>query len=346
MTRTGLVIIGRNEGERLARCLRSIPGGFPVCYVDSGSTDGSVAMALRAGAAVVELDSAIPFSAARARNTGLRQLLKIEPGLEYVQFVDGDCELATGWIETGISELERRPELAVVCGILRERAPEASVYNRLCDLEWNGGFGEIAACGGVAMHRVSAFVSVGGFNPSVPAGEEPELCLRLRQQGWRIARVPQLMALHDVAMIRFGQWWKRQVRGGYGALDVVRRFDGNRRSAFARQVRSGRLWVIGWPSSILLAGLVGGCTHAATGALIGAGAVGALAPLQAFRLALKMLRKGAPLKVAVAHGVLTLIGKWANITGQWQYVRDRRAGRNARLIEHKVSGTVVVRPSS
>jgi hypothetical protein len=38
----GIVVIGRNEGDRLTRCLQSLQmENLPVIYVDSGSTDGS-----------------------------------------------------------------------------------------------------------------------------------------------------------------------------------------------------------------------------------------------------------------------------------------------------------------
>ena len=57
MNRIGIVAIGRNEGERLKRCLQAVVGGAAtVVYVDSNSTDDSVAVARDAGATVVELD--------------------------------------------------------------------------------------------------------------------------------------------------------------------------------------------------------------------------------------------------------------------------------------------------
>src|SRR6056297_3022296 len=85
------ITIGRNEGERLKRCLASLEGLVaPIVYVDSGSTDGSVAAARNAGAEVVELDPSAPFTAARARNVGLVRLSEIDPDGTYVQFLDGD----------------------------------------------------------------------------------------------------------------------------------------------------------------------------------------------------------------------------------------------------------------
>src|SRR3990170_3982962 len=93
-SRLGIVAIGRNEGERLRACLRSVVGdNRVVVYVDSGSTDGSVEMARSMGAEVVELDLATPFTAARARNEGFHRLEQLNPNVAFVQFVDGDCEV-------------------------------------------------------------------------------------------------------------------------------------------------------------------------------------------------------------------------------------------------------------
>src|SRR5207253_11412444 len=146
MNQVGVVVLGRNDGERLQRCLGSVLRHTPaVVYVDSGSTDGSVPRSRSRGVAVVELDLSTPFTAARARNAGFAQLLRLHPDLAFVQFVDGDCELADGWLESARRELERSPEVAVTCGRLRERHPEASVYNRLCDMEWDGPTGDVEA---------------------------------------------------------------------------------------------------------------------------------------------------------------------------------------------------------
>jgi GT2 family glycosyltransferase len=212
----GVVAIGRNEGERLKRCLHSaLQATSHVVYVDSGSQDGSAAFARSVGVEVVELDMSIPFTAARARNAGFRRIKEQFPTLDFVQFVDGDCEFTSGWLEHAARYLRATPNAAVACGRLRERHPERSIYNRLCDAEWNTPVGRAQACGGIAMVRAHAFDQVHGFREDLIAGEEPELCLRLRREGWEIWRLEAEMAWHDAAMTRFSQWWRRSERAGH-----------------------------------------------------------------------------------------------------------------------------------
>jgi glycosyltransferase involved in cell wall biosynthesis len=188
---TGIVAIGRNEGSRLAACLRSIRDFVPaIVYVDSGSQDDSVALARGAGADVVELDLRTPFTAARARNAGFTRLIELHPDLEFVFFVDGDCEVADGWMSAAVAFIREHADVAVVCGIRRERYPQRSIYNRLCDIEWQSApFGDTKACGGDALIRTLALQKAGGYDAALICGEEPDLCIRLRSE--RLADLAQ-----------------------------------------------------------------------------------------------------------------------------------------------------------
>lgn len=245
----GLVVIARNEGDRLRRCLESSRGQAQVVYVDSGSTDGSVALARSLGAEVVELDLSRPFTAARARNEGFARLIALRPALDYVQFVDGDCELVEGWLERAVAHMAQHPRAAAVCGRRRERYPEATIYNHLCDIEWDTPIGLATACGGDALMRVIPFGEVGGFDAGLIAGEEPDLCFRLRQRGWEIWRIEAEMTLHDAAMTRLGQWWKRNVRSGHAFAEALQRHGGAAEPVARRQVISNLLWSLppAWP---------------------------------------------------------------------------------------------------
>lgn len=331
--RTGVIVIGRNEGERLRRCLVSVLAAEPavVVYVDSGSGDGSPALARSLGVSVIELDPHLPFSAARGRNAGLEFLNAAHPALDFVQFVDGDCELRPGWLRNAADALDREADCAVVAGWLRERSPERSIYNRLADLEWNfSGTGEVEAVGGIFLARLGALTRHGGFDPTITAGEEPELCSRLRGAGWRIRRIDAEMATHDLAMTRLGQWWRRSMRFGYGSLDVARRA---KLPQFVRANRRARVWGM-W----LLVGAVlataAGSTRApfADAALL---AWIALWPAQWLRIAIGVARRGQPLRMACEYALFVHLSNFPHLLGQlWNQI-DRSHGNHGRLVEHK-----------
>lgn len=249
----GVVIIGRNEGDRLRGCLASISSVGPIVYVDSGSTDGSPALALTFGAEVVNLAADLPFTAARARNDGFMQLMTNNPALEFVQFVDGDCELESEWFPEAAEFLSNNQEYGAVCGRRRERFPDASFYNQMCDDEWDTPIGDTLACGGDALYRVSAIADAGSFDPLVIAGEEPELCARLRKKGWRIRRLESPMSIHDANMTHPRQWWLRSIRCGYGYAQVwgkTRKNGGP--SIYGRQIASALFWALGIPILALI----------------------------------------------------------------------------------------------
>ena len=175
------VVIGRNEGARLVACLGVLRGQvWRIVYVDSGSTDGSVAAAEALGAEVVTLDMARPFTAARARNAGLVALALGGNAAEFVQMIDGDCALRAGWLAVAVAFLQADPKAALVFGRRRERFPAASVYNQLCDREWDVPLGEVRACGGDMLIRRAALAEVGGYREEVIAAEDDEKLAMIR----------------------------------------------------------------------------------------------------------------------------------------------------------------------
>ncbi len=323
---TALVAIGRNEGERLRRCLASAAGRYRcIVYVDSGSTDGSLEAARAAGAHGLALDLSIPFTAARARNAGWRAALALQPDLAFVQFVDGDCEIDPGWPATARAALDAHPQAAAVAGLRRERHPERSLYNLVCDTEWKRPEGETAAIGGDVLMRLSALQAAGGYDDRMIAGEEPELCLRLRRLGWRIRQVHAPMTLHDAAMTRFSQWWMRSVRAGYAfALGAAMHGAGPERHWVAEQ-RRGLLWGLWIPLLLLLAALAVGALPALLAAL-------GLYGLQWLRL---WRRQPAGLPRAGAQALLMVVGKFAETAGQIKLRWHRLTGAQAKLIEYK-----------
>jgi glycosyltransferase involved in cell wall biosynthesis len=326
-SRLGVVIIGRNEGERLRRCLLSlVKRARHLVYVDSGSVDDSVALARGLGAHVVVLDPKLPFTAARARNAGLDQLRAQAPDLEFVQFVDGDCEVVEDWIERALAEFPADDKLAVVCGRRRERFPGASVYNLLCDLEWNTPVGLADSCGGDAMMRMGPLGEVCGYNPDLIAGEEPDLCLRLRQRGYRIRRIDAEMTLHDANMHKLTQWWRRCVRGGHAYAEGFWRHRREPGKFWAKQTRSDLFWGAVLPALVL--GLAWPLRGLSLVALVGY-------PLLAFRITRFGRSRGMTASEARAYAFFCVLGKIPSALGLLRYFLKRARGERSLIIEYK-----------
>ena len=339
MNDVGVIAIGRNEGERLRRCLASVTGRgcAAVVYVDSNSADGSVAMARSMGVEVVELDMSLPFSAARARNAGFERLQQVAPGVEFVQFVDGDCEVQPDWLRTARDALLARPELAAVCGRRRERHPERSVYNRLADIEWDTPVGDARSCGGDAMLRSKAFREVGGYDPAVIAGEEPEMCVRLRARGWKVTRLGAEMTLHDADMTRFRQFWRRMVRGGHAFAEGAWMHGRPPERHGVRPTRSAVLWGIATPLTILAL---------AWPLPLAALALAALYPVQVARVARREgRRRKLGTRDAWAYGAAVVVGKFAEAAGALKFWTGKLRGRRTALIEYKSPAAATPAPA-
>lgn len=324
-TVVGVVVIGRNEGERLKRCLTSLLDSTrSIVYVDSGSSDDSVAMSRSLGVEVVDLDLRIPFTAARARNEGFSHLIRLRPDLNYVFFVDGDCEVIAGWVDVAIQFLDSRPDIAAVCGRLHERHPEKSVYNLLCDMEWASfPVGEAKMCGGLAVMRIEAFQQVNGFRADLICGEEPELCVRLRQKGWRIWQLERDMALHDAALYHFGQWWKRMVRGGYAYAQGAKEHGAPPEQHWVEESRRIWAWGLAIPLSILVLAAILDLRLLWLFAVY---------PLQVVRLAIRGPRSRRENWV---RALALVVCKFPEMLGQLKFLLDKHRRVQSSLIEYK-----------
>ncbi|MFP4328165.1 MAG: glycosyltransferase [Paracoccaceae bacterium] len=328
----GIVLIGRNEGARLRACLASVAGvEARVIYVDSGSSDDSVAAARAAGAQVVELDPQNPFTAARARNAGF-EALRAGRLPAIVQFLDGDCTLVPGWLEAGQARLAEAPDLGLVTGWREEIHPEASIYNALAEVEWHRPAGPITVCGGDMMVRARAFEAAGGFDPTVIAAEDDEFCLRLAKTGWRLERLPLRMSRHDADMTRFAQWWRRAERSGHGFAQV-----GALHPEHFRAERR-RVWFYGLILPLVtLAGLAGWVwTHPAHTAWAALPLLGVAAYAASFlRTARGQHQGGLPWPDALHHAAYLTLSKFPNLLGMLRYHLRRARGRAMRIIEYK-----------
>lgn len=353
MTRlVGVVAIGRNEGQRLVRCLQSLrEQEVPVriVYVDSNSTDDSVKNAREFGAEVVDLDTSIKFTAARARNAGLGRLLELEPKLEFVQFVDGDCELDARWLPAALDFFDSHPEHIVVCGRRREKFPDSTVYNRICDIEWNTPPGEAGECGGDALMRVAPLQKAGGYDPTLIAGEEPDLCIRMRAEGGRVYRLDHEMTLHDAAMTRASEWFKRAKRSGHACAELAYRHSGRPEQPYLRQARSMFVWGIAYPLA-WLAGALSMVTFVALGRvdsspLVGLAALAlslgalvapcALLGVRSYQYERRGRQPGRSARDARIYATSNVLAKLPAGLGAMRFLFNRWTGKQSTLVEYK-----------
>lgn len=324
----GVVVIGRNEGERLVRCLDSVMragSAARVVYVDSNSTDGSAAAARALGADVVELDASRPFTAAWARNAGWRRLLELDATLPLVHFLDGDCELIDGWLESAVRFLRDHPDVAVVCGRRRERHPGASLFNRACDVEWNGPTGAVRSCGGDACMRLEVLRASGGYRDSLIAGEEPELCVRIRARGWKVWRLGEDMVWHDAAMTSWSQWWRRSKRAGHAFAEGAALHGAPPECHYVVERRRALVWGFALPLFVLLAGTVDAYAYL----------LALLYPLQILRLGLRPTAAARQADAVWSRAFFLVAGRFPEAAGVLLYMWRRLRGSASTLIEYK-----------
>nr|WP_318272702.1 glycosyltransferase [Paracoccus saliphilus] len=310
------VVIGRNEGERLKACLSALSAQVGrIVYVDSGSTDGSPDFARGLGAIVLSLDMSLPFTAARARNAGLAALAGDPP--EFVQFLDGDCVLQPEWLPAALAALRDDPELGVVAGRRREMYPDRSIYNRLCDAEWDTPVGDARAVGGDMLIRHAAIAGIGGFRETLIAGEEPEMCVRLRRAGWRVRRLPVEMTLHDADMLHFGQWWRRSRRAGYAFAEGAALHGAPPERHWRAETRRALAWGLVLPAAAWLGAII---LHPLLLLLL------LVYPAQFLRLTLRM---------GTMPALFSVLGKFPEATGAISFYVNQLGGRRGTLIEYK-----------
>jgi glycosyltransferase involved in cell wall biosynthesis len=326
-----VVVIGRNEGQRLVRCLesvaavRSVHERIETIYVDSSSSDGSSETARRMGAQSIALDAPYP-TAALGRNAGWSQATA-----EYVLFLDGDTILHPDFPAHAFESMLADPTIAAVWGHRREIHPEASLYNRILDLDWIYPPGVVEFCGGDVLMRRAALEAAGGYDGTLIAGEEPELCRRMRAQGYQILHIDAPMTGHDLAMHRFRQYWKRALRAGHAYAEVSGRF---RRSGdpFWQAERIGNLRRGGfWMLSFLIAVVASALLRSVLPAVLWV----AMLFLLAMRSAWKTRWKSRGAVTLLLYGLHSHLQQVPICIGQLSYDLNPRKGQQKKLIEYK-----------
>ncbi len=325
-----VVVIGRNEGDRLRRCLLSVqamaPGGFQVevIYVDSGSTDASVALAESLGARAIALHPEHP-TAALGRNAGWCAARG-----EVVLFLDGDTEVDPHFVRDALHHFAD-PAVAVVWGHRREKQPITSVYDRALDLDWVYPPGPAPFCGGDALFRRDVLSAMDGFDATLVAGEEPELCGRILAAGFIVLHIDHAMTLHVLGIRSFGQYWKRATRAGHAYAEVAARFAGTPGGLWSADLRRNRVRA----GMLCGAGLLGLCGSVAARSAWPLAAAAGLLGLLAARTGWKARWKSPDRVTLLLYGLHSQVQQLPIAWGQVQFLLNRRRGRRAGVFEYK-----------
>ncbi len=328
-----VVVIGRNEGARLTRCLESVRQAhwqglrWELLYVDSHSSDGSPDAARRLGARVLSLVDQPPCAAA-GRNIGWRAGRG-----EMVLFLDGDTLLDPHFVARALAVLSAEPRRVAVWGHRRESHPAQSIYTRVLDLDWVFAPGRVDYFGGDALVRRQALADVGGFDDTLVAGEEPELCRRLRAAGWQIEHIDAPMTQHDLAITTARAWWKRAERAGLAYAQVAARYADTPDPLWQAEARRNRRHAGAMLAGLGLLGAAAWWWPAVAAALV-------LAALGLWARSARRCRWKCPDQPALAwaYAAHSQLQQLPILVGQWRWWRLQRARRAPELIEYKAAG--------
>jgi glycosyltransferase involved in cell wall biosynthesis len=231
-----VVLIARNQAFNVARLVESVLRetrdlpGTEVVFVDSASDDGTPELASRYPITVLCLDADQPLTAATGRYVGFH-----ESSAELVLFLDGDMELAQGWLPAALEVFAREPDVAVVTGDVVDLPIDHPGHGPAPPPSTTTGppGHEVPYSAGAAMHRRCVLESAGTFNPHLHSDEEPELCIRIRRAGHLIVALEAVMAYHysapQAALSTLIARWRRGLYLGAG-------------EAIRHNLRSGALW--------------------------------------------------------------------------------------------------------
>ncbi|MBR5560305.1 MAG: glycosyltransferase [Clostridia bacterium] len=203
------IVIGRNEGKRLNACITSIHEALrflqhEIIYVDSRSSDDSIALAKESGARCYLLE-AEHTTAGLGRFVGTK-----EAKGEYLLFLDGDMQLSPGFCEKAMMAMAQRS--ADGCTGIRE-----DLYMKNGEIAGRNEnyFGctherIVPEFGGALFIKKDALEKAGGWSPDTIACEEAELHARLRAAGCTVLEIPVKMITHTDA-----------VRDGRGVIGTI-----------------------------------------------------------------------------------------------------------------------------
>ena len=183
-----------------------------IIVVDSGSTDGSAAVACSFGVRWIDLRSNHGLAVALNRGAEASQG-------EFVLFLNNDMRFPEAFVETMVSSISRDPTIFSVDALQYDWEGSKKVHLAtslarkrtdnldeqlvpglvVCQRTHNGPTPVLMSSAANMLTRRCMFQALGGFDERLPVGyEDIELCWRAWLRGWRSIFVPDAMCWHRV----------------------------------------------------------------------------------------------------------------------------------------------------
>ena len=192
------IVIGRNEGWKLTKCLESIYKAISVnnlqaevIYVDSQSKDDSITRAKKFDKIRIFQLLEKKVNAAKARNVGAKEATG-----KYLFFLDGDMELFPEFLTHAFSTKETLVHPLVGGRLEHHYYNEkwALLDKKIFLTHKNPVFKPIA--GGTFIIEKTLWDSVDGMDNRFVVSEDPELGLRLAEKGVLLKSIPHFLGIH------------------------------------------------------------------------------------------------------------------------------------------------------
>jgi glycosyltransferase involved in cell wall biosynthesis len=197
----GFIIIGKNEGTKLVRCITSIIrtidedniGEYEIIYVDSNSSDSSIELVKEIEGNIKIYELTGKANPAIGRNVGAA-----ESKADHYCFMDGDMELVNDFLPNVIDE----------SGDLKYPFVSGQFENVYYDLNDQRIGSELymknvltgdryqSTTGGLFIIEKGLWEKVGGMDTRFITGEDLDLGLRLARKGHLLLRKKELFAIH------------------------------------------------------------------------------------------------------------------------------------------------------
>lgn len=222
------IVIGRNEGWKLTKCLQSIfdaishnkLNNYEVIYIDSKSTDDSIQRAKKfEQIKIFEITG--QYNAAIARNIGAS-----ESKSDVLFFIDGDMEITNNFLKLVYNDSEGL-KYNFVSGQLLEYYynNQGNYINKGLYHKIIGNEKKEAITGGLFLIKKKLWDDIGGMKTKYRRSQDLDLGLRLAKKGILISLKKDIAAIHHTINYKDKiRVWKMLVNGDqyYGRCVLYR----------------------------------------------------------------------------------------------------------------------------